>query len=119
MFRTFQQYFLIITSFADINGNYESILVYYNALLERKVPVDYHAIPHAVFTYPEIAGVGMHEKEAIEKFGEQAVLIGYYEYENTAKGEAMQIKKFFVKVILQRESQKIIGAISLVLKHQS
>ena len=44
-------------------GNYESIIVYYNAILNRKVKVDYHAIPHAVFTYPEIASVGLRESE--------------------------------------------------------
>src|SRR6266566_4570945 len=37
-------------------ANYESAIVYYNAILKRKVKVDYHAVPHAIFTYPEIAG---------------------------------------------------------------
>src|SRR3989449_1814969 len=49
-------------------ANYESAIVYYNAILKRKVKVDYHAVPHAIFTYPEIAGVGMKEQEAIAKF---------------------------------------------------
>ncbi|HYB84094.1 MAG TPA: dihydrolipoyl dehydrogenase, partial [archaeon] len=31
-------------------------------------------------------------------------------YENTAKGEAMAVKDYFVKVIVERESLKIIGA---------
>jgi dihydrolipoamide dehydrogenase len=39
--------------------------------MQEKVKVDYHAVPHAVFSYPEIAGVGMSEKEAIEEFGEK------------------------------------------------
>src|SRR5205807_2155103 len=46
-------------------ANYESAIVYYNAILKRKVKVDYHAVPHGIFTYPEIAGVGMKEQEAI------------------------------------------------------
>ncbi len=90
-------------------ANYESEIVYYNAVLKRKVKVDYHAIPHAVFTYPEIAGVGMREKEAIEKHGKENILIGFYKYENTAKGEAMNAKDFFVKVIVKSDG-KILGA---------
>ncbi len=107
-----------IWAFGDANGrqpfkhaaNYESIIVYYNAILNKKVKVDYHAIPHAVFTYPEIAGVGLREKEAIEKYGKDKVLIGIYRYENTAKGEAMGVKDYFVKVIVERGTMKILGA---------
>ncbi|MEM3571899.1 MAG: dihydrolipoyl dehydrogenase, partial [Candidatus Bathyarchaeia archaeon] len=84
--------------------------VYYNAVLNKKVKVDYHAIPHAVFTYPEIASVGLKEKEAIEKFGEDNILIGIENFENTAKGEAMNLKNYFVKVIVERETLKILGA---------
>ncbi len=66
-----------IWAFGDANGNYlfkhvgnyESGIVYLNAILKEKVKVDYHAIPHAVFSYPEIAGVGMGEQKAIEKYG--------------------------------------------------
>lgn len=107
-----------IWAFGDANGkhlfkhvaNYESLVVYYNAVLNRKMKVDYHAIPHAVFTYPEIGSVGLKEKEAIEKYGEDNVLIGLYRYENTAKGEAMGVKEYFVKVIVEQETMKILGA---------
>jgi mycothione reductase len=91
-------------------ANYESEVVYYNAVLKRKVKVDYHAIPHAVFTYPEIAAVGMGEQEALEKYGKQGVLIGIQRYEDTAKGEAMNVKDYFVKVILLKETSKILGS---------
>lgn len=107
-----------VWAFGDANGrhlfkhaaNYESIVVYYNAVLKRKIKLDYHAIPHAVFTYPEIGSVGLREKEAIEKYGEDNVLIGMYLYENTAKGEAMGVKDYFVKVIVEKETMKILGA---------
>ncbi len=91
-------------------ANYESIIVYYNGVLKRKIKVDYHAVPHAVFTYPEIASVGLREKEAVQRFGEDRVLIGFYKYEDTAKGEAMNAKDYFVKVILEADSMKILGA---------
>src|SRR5881296_1214946 len=91
-------------------ANYESKIVYYNAILKRKVKADYHAIPHAVFTYPEIASVGLGEKEAVKKYGPDKVLIGFQKYEDTAKGEAMNVKDYFVKVIVEAETSKILGA---------
>lgn len=91
-------------------ANYESAIVYYNAVLKRKVKVDYHAVPHAVFTYPEVASVGMREKEAVQKYGRDKVLIGFHKYEDTAKGEAMNAKDYFVKVIVEADTEKILGA---------
>jgi len=91
-------------------ANYESGIVYYNAILKRRVKVDYHAVPHAIFTYPEIAGVGLKEKEAIAKFGSDKVLIGFHKYEDTAKGEAMNVKDYFVKVIVEADTERILGA---------
>lgn len=91
-------------------ANYESEVVYYNAVLKKKVKADYHAVPHAVFTYPEAAGVGMKESEAVVKFGKDGVVIGFYRYEDTAKGEAMAAKGYFVKVIMQKETERIVGA---------
>lgn len=107
-----------IWALGDANGNYpfkhvanyEATIVYYNAVLKQKVKVDYHAVPHAVFTYPEIASVGLREKEAINKYGNNKLLIGFYRYEDTAKGEAMDAKDYFVKVIVERSTLKILGA---------
>ena len=107
-----------IWALGDANGNYpfkhvanyEATIVYYNAVLKQKVKVDYHAVPHAVFTYPEIASVGLKEKEAISKYGSEKLLIGFYRYEDTAKGEAMEAKNYFVKVIVERNTLKILGA---------
>lgn len=107
-----------IWAFGDANGkylfkhvaNYESRVVFYNAVLKKNVKMYYHAVPHAVFSYPEIASVGLKEKEAIEMYGEENVLIGFKKYEDTAKGEAMDVKDFFVKVILEKSTDRILGA---------
>ena len=107
-----------IWAFGDAKGkymfkhvaNYESEIVYYNAILKQKVKADYHAIPHAVFTYPEVAAVGMSENDAVEKIGREKVLIGFYKYEDTAKGEAMNVKDYFVKVIVDSSNSEILGA---------
>ena len=91
-------------------ANYESLVVYNNAILKRRMKVDYHAVPHAVFTYPEIASVGVGKKDAIEKHGKDKVLIGIQRYQDTAKGEAMAIKDYFVKVIAEEGTMKILEA---------
>jgi len=107
-----------VWALGDANGkylfkhvaNYEAAIVYYNAVLKRNVKAGYHAVPHAVFTYPEIAAVGLGEKEAIEEYGADKLLIGFHRYEDTAKGEAMDAKDYFVKVIVERDTMKILGA---------
>jgi dihydrolipoamide dehydrogenase len=91
-------------------ANYEALIVYFNAVRKGKIKADYHAVPHAVFTYPEIASVGLKEEEAIEKYGKENVLIGIERYEDTAKGLAMGVKDYFAKVIVERKTMKILGA---------
>jgi len=107
-----------IYAIGDANGkflfkhvaNHEAKVVYYNVALKKKIKVNYHAVPHAVFTDPEIASVALREEEAIEKYGKDNVLIGFYRYEDTAKGEAMARKDEFVKVIVTQNTGKILGA---------
>jgi mycothione reductase len=91
-------------------ANHEAQVVYYNAVLKKKIKMDYHAVPHAVFTDPEIASVALREHEAVEKYGKDNVIIGFFKYADTAKGEAMALKDEFVKVIVNRETGKILGA---------
>ncbi|MFO8133153.1 MAG: dihydrolipoyl dehydrogenase [Thermoplasmatota archaeon] len=91
-------------------ANHEVEVVYHNALLDKDMEADYHAVPHAVFTSPEVAAVGMRENEAIEEYGGDGVLIGFYRYEDTGKGNAMHASDYFVKVILEREELRILGA---------
>jgi len=106
-----------VWAFGDANGkylfkhtaNHEALIVYYNAILKKSIKVDYHAVPHAVFTYPEIASVGLKEKEAIEKYGKGNVLIGVQRYEDTAKGLAMGAKDYFCKAIVEQKTMKILG----------
>ncbi|WP_094228440.1 dihydrolipoyl dehydrogenase [Methanolobus psychrotolerans] len=107
-----------VWAFGDSNGkylfkhvaNHESSVVYYNAALKKKVKVDYHAVPHAVFSYPEISSVGMTEKQFIDKYGDDNLVIGFYRFQETAKGVSMSLGDEFVKVIIDGKAQKILGA---------
>jgi dihydrolipoamide dehydrogenase len=53
--------------------------------------------------------VGLTQQEAEAKVGRDNIVIGFQKYENTARGNAMAIKDYFVKVILEQETQKILG----------
>lgn len=79
-------------------------------MLNRKIAVDYHAIPHAVFSYPEITSVRMKERDAVGRFSRNGILIGFERYENTTKGETMNAKDYSVKVILEKHTLRILGA---------
>ncbi len=91
-------------------ANYESRVAYANAVLGHSMSVDYHAVPHAVFAWPEIAGMGMKEAEAAAEYGEENILIGFHPFEETARGEAMDAEDCFVKVILEESSERLLGA---------
>ena len=91
-------------------ANYEARIVYYNAVLKKKIKADYRAIPHAIFSFPEIASVGLKEKEAISRYGEANVLLGFHRFEDTAKGDAMAVKNYFAKALVEKESGKVLGA---------
>jgi mycothione reductase len=91
-------------------ANYDAQILYANVLRGEKRKVDYHAVPHAVFTDPEVASVGMKEAEAVAQYGSENVLIGFYLYQDTAKGEAMDVKDYFVKVVVERRGLVILGA---------
>ncbi|NYT04452.1 MAG: dihydrolipoyl dehydrogenase [Candidatus Methanofastidiosa archaeon] len=103
-----------IWAFGDVIGKYmfrhsankEAVYAWHNSIHEKKVPMDYSAIPHAVFSYPEIASVGMGESEAKKN---HKILIGYAKYNSVAKGIAMLEEETFAKAIVDKENNKILG----------
>ncbi|MHA1698324.1 MAG: dihydrolipoyl dehydrogenase family protein [Promethearchaeota archaeon] len=92
-------------------ANHEAEILVSN-IFGHKEKADYSAVPWAIFTYPQIAHVGMTEKEAIEQGYEIYVAKKYYS--SVAKGFAMGFNKDdvedgFVKIIVDK-SRKILGA---------
>ena len=88
-------------------ANYHAQLVWINAFAKNKVKLDEHAVPHAVFGYPEVASVGVTQSEARAKGIK--VLIGTSNYNDCAKGYAMGEEGSFVKVVVDKASYQIIG----------
>jgi dihydrolipoamide dehydrogenase len=88
-------------------ANYEAQVAWHNAVHDRKVKMDYSTAPHAVFTHPQIASVGLKEAEA-KQLGYK-VLVGVSSHASTALGAAMGEPKGFVKVIVEQKTGKILG----------
>jgi dihydrolipoamide dehydrogenase len=89
-------------------ANYEAEIAWHNSQHDHKVKMDYSAAPHAVFTHPQVASVGLKEDEAKQRG--RKILVGRALYKDTAQGSAMMETKGFVKVIVDHEDGKILGA---------
>lgn len=88
------------------SANVEASLVWHNAVHGAKDKLDFSLVPHAVFTYPQIASVGLKEAEAKER---HKILVGKAMYNEVAKGKAMKEDESFAKIIIEKESWKILG----------
>lgn len=71
-------------------------------------PIDYGPVPHAVFSVPEIAGVGMTEQQAVEQHKDYVV--GRASYADSNAGLARGYQDGFVKVLVERSTCRILGA---------
>jgi mycothione reductase len=90
------------------NANLEAEHVAYNIFHPKsKVAIDYHAIPHAVFASPQVAGVGLTEQRARQQ-GVPFVSASYA-YIDTGYGAAIQDEDGFVKVLANEETGEILG----------
>ncbi|WP_254764433.1 dihydrolipoyl dehydrogenase [Natrinema marinum] len=87
------------------NANHEARTVARNLFGEDLEPVDYSAMPFAVFGSPEVAGVGLTEGELRATDREYATRT--YRYEETARGSAMHAEGV-VKPLISLEGE-ILG----------
>jgi dihydrolipoamide dehydrogenase len=79
------------------SANHEAGAVARNLFGDELQPVDYTAMPFAVFASPEVAGVGAREGELREAGREYATRT--YRYEETARGSAMKADGFLKAII--------------------
>jgi mycothione reductase len=89
-------------------ANYEAGIAWHNSMHDHKAKVDFTAVPHAVFTNPQVASVGLTIEQA--KNQKHKVLVGVALYKDTAMGATMGYVDGFVKVIVDSQSGKILGA---------
>ena len=88
------------------SANLEAECMYNNAFHpSKKKKVDYFPMPHAIFSSPQVAGVGVTEGEL--KPGTYKV--GKYSYKHTGMGAAMQDTDSFAKIIIDKQTREILG----------
>ncbi len=90
-------------------ANTEAEIVWHNAEHGKKSRLNFLTVPHAVFSYPEIASVGLTEEQAIKLMGKHEVLVGKARYGDVARGEAMMETEGFTKAVVHRKTGKILG----------
>lgn len=88
-------------------ANREAELVWHAFDHGHKQVLDYDKVPYAVFTSPQVAGVGITEAEA--KRRGLGYLVGGYAYADTAYGAAMGEEAGFVKLITEEKKHTILG----------
>ena len=89
-------------------ANKEAEIVWHSFSHGHSHPLNYDLVPYAVFSWPQVASVGLTEAQARERGLDY--YIGEYNYIDTAKGAAMAEEDGYVKVILTKEEYKILGA---------
>lgn len=76
--------------------------------LGKSAEMDYSAIPGGIFTDPEIASVGLREKDAIEKGIE--VKVGRFPYAACGKALTMNETEGFVQIVSDPETDVVLGS---------
>jgi dihydrolipoamide dehydrogenase len=71
-------------------------------------PLNYNNIPGCVYTTPEVASVGMTEKQAIEKGHE--IKVGKFPFSASGKASSAGNKDGFIKLIFDAKYGELLGA---------
>ena len=72
--------------------------------------VNHDIIPGVVYTWPEFAGVGLTQEEAIEKLGDKAkVKVGKFPMMANSRARTNHEPDGFVKVIAEAETDRVLG----------
>ena len=87
-------------------GDKEALIAWHNATHNERLRMDFDAVPHAIFSHPQIASVGLTERQARER-GE--ILVGMAAYSDVAKGIVMQEKEGFAKAVADKRTKRLLG----------
>ncbi|MBX0349696.1 dihydrolipoyl dehydrogenase family protein [Haloarcula pellucida] len=89
------------------SGDYETRHTVANVVHEESRAIDLSAMPHTIFTEPQMAGVGATEEELTDEDTEYVV--GRADYVDSAMGRAKKLDHGFVKVLAAPDGE-ILGA---------
>ncbi|MCU0518991.1 MAG: FAD-dependent oxidoreductase [Oscillatoria sp. Prado101] len=89
-------------------AQYEAGVALKNALFLPVFKVDYHGIPRAIFTDPQVARVGLTEAQATSRYGRDVLLLRQY-LKTVAKAQLRGETTGFCKIAVRRNGE-ILGA---------
>ena len=99
------------------SGDYETGQLVQTVVHDEPTAVDYSAMPHAIFTEPQIAGVGATEDELDGEY-----VVGTQSIPGTPMGRAKKLDHGFVKVLAAPDGEilgcHILGEEASVLLHE-
>lgn len=92
--------------------NYEGEYLLREFQNTHKSPIKYPPMPHAIFSYPQIAWVWVTQDELIKQWKQEGLdyEIAIHHYKNSAMGSAMKAEVWFVKLIADKNTRKVIWA---------
>ncbi|MBN2479844.1 MAG: FAD-dependent oxidoreductase [Parachlamydiales bacterium] len=97
----------IVSFYFKHSANFEADYIFNHLFKNFEKPIKYSPMPYAIFSDPEIAGVGKNEKELFNK--KVAYFIKKAFYQDVAKG-IIEKEEGFLKLIFEKKSEKLIGA---------
>lgn len=100
---------MLLAHVASVQG-----IVAVNNALGKNAEMDYSAVPAGIFTDPEIASVGLREKDAAEKGIE--ITVGRFPYAASGKALGMGETEGFAQIIAEKGTEKVLGC-SIVGAH--
>jgi pyruvate dehydrogenase E1 component alpha subunit len=89
-------------------ASYEGVLAVENIVGHADRTPDYHAAPNCIYTDPEIAHVGLGEKEAKDKGLD--VKVGRFPFTASARALTLGQPEGFVKVVAEASTGRLLGA---------
>ncbi|MGO1973028.1 MAG: mycothione reductase [Propionibacteriaceae bacterium] len=90
-------------------ANHEMRIVQHNLLHpEEMITADHRFVPHAVFSEPQVASVGLTEQEAEERG--LSYVTAVQEYGTVAYGWAMEDTRHFAKLLADPATGRLLGA---------
>lgn len=81
-----------------------------NILLPLTDPGVLTEVPGTTFTDPQVASIGLTEKQAKEEYGDKKVAVAFQRVEETDRGLCDGVKEGFIKVIYKKKGYEILGA---------
>lgn len=85
----------------------EGMIAANNSLSEDKIKMDYQVVPHAIFTDPQLGGVGLTDKQTIAKG--MSCRCHTVPMELVPKAQAIKDTRGAVKVVIDNETLVIVG----------